>query len=250
MFPSVIPQKDQSALDVLLFECLPKGTQTIELSPAAPLGSCSVLAGFSQSRVLSTIRKNEVAADPTNFLALEAALRRKNTKDIMRLATSQRVLRSERVQEKGTFSHFKLFSLCIAGKDSGSRSFERLAVDELIHFYNSVIERLKGIGYRFGDAHITLSYRSADIAPFFADVIESATNNCKNVTVQAEVNEDGNWAYYKDIRLKLFISDGTQEWFIADGGDVRWMEILCNNKKERFFTSGMGTERILSVFRR
>lgn len=48
----------------------------VELAPLVPLGTHSVIAGVAQNRVVSTVRATEVAADPTNTLALEAAVRR------------------------------------------------------------------------------------------------------------------------------------------------------------------------------
>ncbi len=45
----------------------------IELSPVAPLGSCSVVATADQQKILSALRGTEVLADATNALALHVS---------------------------------------------------------------------------------------------------------------------------------------------------------------------------------
>src|ERR1700744_6263057 len=59
-----------------LLACLPAEVEMLTLAPVAPLGTHSARDPVSQNKVLTTIRSCEVAADPTNALALEAALRR------------------------------------------------------------------------------------------------------------------------------------------------------------------------------
>ena len=49
----------------------------LALAPVVPLGTHSVLGTVSQHKVLTAIRACEVAADPTNALALEASARRR-----------------------------------------------------------------------------------------------------------------------------------------------------------------------------
>lgn len=43
---------------------------SIQLSPVAPLGSCSVVATADQNKIISALRGTEVVADATNLLAL------------------------------------------------------------------------------------------------------------------------------------------------------------------------------------
>src|SRR5258708_14190318 len=47
--------------------------QPIELSPAAQLGSCSVVATADQDKIISATRNTEILADATNALALHIA---------------------------------------------------------------------------------------------------------------------------------------------------------------------------------
>ncbi len=64
-------------IETCLWDLLPAAFQGIELSPLAPLGTCSSLASVSQNRIVSTVRGTEVLSDPTNALAVEAATRRR-----------------------------------------------------------------------------------------------------------------------------------------------------------------------------
>ena len=76
------------------------------------------------------MRACEVAADPTNALALEAAVRRlAEPAGIVRLAAVQRVVRAQQTAP-GYLPHFGLLGLATAGRDRGGRRFEREAVAE------------------------------------------------------------------------------------------------------------------------
>src|SRR5438093_236309 len=80
--------------------------EAVELSPLAPLGTCSTLAPVDQNRVVSTVRNTEVVSDSTNVLALECALRRRGMRRrdreatredrLVRLCASQRLVRAQR----------------------------------------------------------------------------------------------------------------------------------------------------------
>ncbi|HEX2493146.1 MAG TPA: hypothetical protein VHK24_05175, partial [Steroidobacter sp.] len=88
--PSCVDQRTLLELDLHLLAAA-QAFESVELSPLAPLGACSVVALTSQNRIVSTIRGAEVVADPTNVLALESARRlRKDPEAIVKLATSHR----------------------------------------------------------------------------------------------------------------------------------------------------------------
>jgi hypothetical protein len=59
-----------------LLGSLPDGVEVVLLAPLVPLGTHSAPGPVSQDKVVNTVRACEVAADPTNALALEAAARR------------------------------------------------------------------------------------------------------------------------------------------------------------------------------
>ena len=75
--PGRTPWRSIRQAEDALLGCLPPDVEMLTLAPVVPLGTHSALATVSQHKVLSTIRACEVAADPTNALALEAAGRRR-----------------------------------------------------------------------------------------------------------------------------------------------------------------------------
>ena len=74
-----------------------------------PLGTHSAVATVHQHKVVSTIRNAEVAADPTNALAILAALQRCETEPT-RLAAVQRILRAQPFGDQGQ-QHFSVLGL-------------------------------------------------------------------------------------------------------------------------------------------
>ena len=111
-----------------LCDALPEEFELIELAPVAPLGTHSVVATVHQDKVVTTTRGTEVAADPTNALALLAALRRRDDTTV-RLGAVQRVLRAQ-PPPPGLQPHFTVLGLVTAGRDRGNLEFERTAMLE------------------------------------------------------------------------------------------------------------------------
>ena len=113
--------------------------ELVETSPLVPLGTHSVVAGVSQNRVVSTIRSTEVAADPTNSLALEAAVRRHamlhdRNLDRRRSCDSRRSIASCR-RSAVTTGHVRLlisrcWVWCRLDGDVGHRNFEQRALND------------------------------------------------------------------------------------------------------------------------
>ena len=104
-----------------------------------PLGTCSAVATINQHQVVSTIRGTEVASDPTNELAIEAAVRRRAGQDRVDLAACQRVVRAQPFDGPGMFAHFELFALVSSARDTGSgRTEAELLIDHL-NFWHDVL---------------------------------------------------------------------------------------------------------------
>src|SRR5437879_13905968 len=80
----------------------------------------------------STSRNTEIAADSTNVLAIECAVRRREQKNFstgqaasVHLASSHRLLRGQTISiHPDVLQHFRLFSLCSSGCDQGNVQFE------------------------------------------------------------------------------------------------------------------------------
>ncbi|MEU5594787.1 hypothetical protein [Streptomyces sp. NPDC020298] len=116
--------------DVLL-SALPDGFEVLVLAPVVPPAGHSAVATVDPRKVVATVRGSEVAADPTNALALEAAHRRSlalaadpRSSVPARPAASQRVTRSQSFNDPGMLAHFQIFGLVTAGRDTGNRLFE------------------------------------------------------------------------------------------------------------------------------
>src|SRR4051812_18779007 len=88
--PAIVDQRSLVEVDRLLLEAT-SAFESIELSPVAPLGICTIMGHASQNKVLSALRGTELVSDPTNVMALECARRlRGDPATTVRLATSHR----------------------------------------------------------------------------------------------------------------------------------------------------------------
>jgi hypothetical protein len=240
--PGAIDPDVIRGIETTLFAALPAGFGSVVLSPVAPLGA-HLLAGVDQSRVVSTVRSNEVAADPTNGLALEAAIRRREllrvhprSSEAVRLAASQRVLRAQRFEGEGVFAHFQLFGLITAGRDTGDLGFERDAFVEHVGFAADAIRRVTGSAVIVELTDLT----GGEMAPL-ADLVRETL---PDVAVEDRPDRPGGRVYYDRMCFKAYASAATDRFEIADGGLVDWTQQLVQSRKERLMISGLGVERL------
>src|SRR5207237_4230441 len=70
--PAVVDQRIAVELDGHLLAAA-ESLEALELSPVAPLGTCTSLAVTEQHRILSALRGTAVVSDPTHVLELERA---------------------------------------------------------------------------------------------------------------------------------------------------------------------------------
>jgi hypothetical protein len=231
--PGGAPWRAARRAEDVLLGCLPAGTEVVPLAPLVPLGTHSALATVSQHKVVTAIRACEVAADPTNGLALEAAVRRAaEPRELVRLAAIQRVVRAQRFPA-GWSAHFGLFATVTAGRDQGSRLFEQAAVAEQLRF---AVAALCAAGVpRVQVALTPLSDDGERIAAALA--LESAD-------VVADHDRVGGRGYYRDLCFKVnALVDGTPTE-IGDGGFTDWTARLLANAKERLLIAGYGLDRL------
>lgn len=233
------------------------GFDAIELSPLAPMGTVSALGPNDQDRVVTTVRNTEVCADPTNVLALESALRRRailaespRSPRRVRLCTSARVVRAQAFAGPATFAHFKLLCLTTAGRDEGSHRFEAEALSEHIEAYVRILSGSGEVGLDVRDLRIELLPYDPGTASFWRAWTEgSLAPSSRSVDVRVIDASDDGRGYYGEVRFKLYGSTASgDELFLADGGFTDWTSRLLSNRKERFMTSGLGTERLLACF--
>jgi hypothetical protein len=227
------------AEDVLL-GCLPPQTEVVPLAPLVPLGTHSALATVSQHKVVTAIRACEVAADPTNALALEAAVRRDGRPgQTVRLAAVQRVVRAQRFPA-GWAAHFGLVAMVTAGRDQGSRRFEQAALAEQFRFAAAAL-RAAGVA-RVQVALTPLSEAGERIAAAAAAALAAEP---------AEITTDhgriGGRGYYRDLCFKVNAVAGGATVEIGDGGFTDWTSRLLSNEKERLLIAGYGVDRLATV---
>src|SRR5450631_761746 len=150
--PAYIDQRILNHLDGHLLAAA-SAFEALELSPLAPLGSCSSIALASQNKIVSTIRGTEVVSDPTNLLALESARRlRKNAAQTIRLATNHRCVRAQPVpNQAGYAAHFRLFCMTTAGHERKDQGLLVESLSEHIETQLGALNRLEQHGYGFPD---------------------------------------------------------------------------------------------------
>ncbi|MCP4004417.1 MAG: hypothetical protein GY725_09505 [bacterium] len=246
------------AFDALAFSHLPESFSGLELSPLSPLGACSSVASVNQDKVISAGRGTEACADPTNALALECAVRRReilasgsNRHERVRLCTSQRVARAQALLDASHVPHFRLFSLCTAGRDEGSFSFETSALREQLDFWLRTLADAADIGKEISCIRLEISDFSDGLRlAALRDSIEAPLRrDHPDVEISVSDTRESGRGYYVDTAFKIFLSDASgAESEVGDGGVVDWSQRMLANRKERMVISGFGVDRFVWGF--
>ncbi len=236
--PADLPWRRLQQAEDALASNLPAEFELMTLAPLVPLGTHSALGPVSQDKVVTAMRGGEVAADPTNALALEAASRRlAQPGDRVRLAAFQRVVRAQPTQP-GYFPHFGLLGLVTAGRDTGGRQFERESVTEQVR---TLVAGLAAAGLAATQLALTpLSAAGEAIAA--AVMAELAASSGVELTIDNE-RRSGR-GYYRDLcyKLNVVVQGHWQE--IGDGGFTDWVARLTASNKERLLIGGLGIDRL------
>lgn len=214
------------------------GFEVVELSPVAPLGSCSAIAKVAQHKVLSAVRGVEVVADATNLLALEASRKRlRNRSEPIYLAANHRHIRAQALANPKFTAHFKIFCAISAGRDSGHFEFEIYQAIRHLDFYlryftekhQVPLERIKLCWYKTNDSGLCHAVMAAvsEKWPRYAYEEKPATSG----------------EYYHGVQCKIFLETREGSWIdFVDMGLTDWTQQLLQDKKERLWISGMGSE--------
>jgi hypothetical protein len=236
--PGGAPWRSRRRAEDVLLGCLPAQVEVMALAPLVPLGTHSALGTVSQDKIVTAIRACEVAADPTNALALEAAVRRRasTTPEPVRLAAIQRVVRAQRFPA-GWSAHFSLFAMVTAGRDEGSLRFEQSALVEHLRFAAAGLRaadlpRIQVALTPLSDAgERTVAAIAVELSELPADIVTDA-------------DRASGRGYYRDICFKVnaLVDGATTE--IGDGGFTDWTAKLLASRKERLLISGYGLDRI------
>ena len=236
-----------ASLERLAHENLPPDFEALELSPVCPLATCSGIAAVGQDWSVATIRNTEVVSDPTNVLALECALRRRSSAAAVNLAATHRVLRPQKFSGAGMVSHFRVFTLASAGRDEGNGGFEIRELSRHASFYVRLLRA-------FSDPRLPIrvaltDFGSPDRGVQLEQQMLGPLRASLNVECCLDPNRPSGRAYYRDLCMKIYAQTPKGEWIeLGDGGSVDWIQRLLSNSKERLVTSGIGSERVCTLF--
>jgi hypothetical protein len=240
---SIIDQRSLLEIDRHLLAAA-AAFESIELSPVAPLGVCSIMARTSQNRVLSALRGTEVVSDPTNVMALECARRlRRDAATVVRLATAHRCVRAQEIPKAPGFTaHFRIFCLASAGLERQNHAFVVEAMAEHIIVMLDALDRLEQHGFTFPDRRITVlaSEQKAALGDRIAEAIGRPS------VARALLEHP----YYDGLRYQIAArsSEGS-EIPLIDGGTFDWVASLTSNRRAVYVASGMGSQLVALLFR-
>ena len=251
--PAAVNPKQLLEFDRLAYSVLPTSFELLELSPVSPLGTNSVVAPVDQDNAVTTIRNTEVCSDSTNILALECARRRRGRSHPevdTKLCASHRLLRPHLPNDPASFPHFRIFSLCTAGRDRGSYGFEVAALREHLEFYLRLLQSAQQAGFRLEVVQTSITvFDETHYQVLKAKVLDKLSLSYSNVEFMLNQEQESGQGYYSGVRFQIYARDkaGT-DYFIVDGGFTDWTQQLLSNRKERLLISGMGSERFVSCF--
>ncbi|TDF96268.1 hypothetical protein [Paenibacillus piri] len=222
--------------------------RAIQLSPVAPLGSCSVVATSDQNKIISALRGTEVVGDATNLMALHicSLLKEKklaNDESPVRLCTTHRHVRAQQFNKPGLLPHFHLFCMVSSGKDKGSYSFEKQALLDHLKVYQHIFSSLFDIG-------ITVRLNRRDGYTDSEGLVQRLGDYIREEAPDIEVDElkeENRNQYYKGMQFSIFVRLNGQSMNIGDGGFVDWPQKLLGSKKERMMISAIGLERLVQL---
>jgi hypothetical protein len=238
--PASAPSARLRRAEHLLMTSMPPDFEMLTLAPLVPVGTHAALGPVSQDKVVTAMRACEVAADPTNALALEAAVRRTAARDApVRLAALQRVVRAQQVQH-GYLAHFSLLGLVTAGRDDGGHRFERQSVAEHVRV---IAAGLTAAGFtRIQLALTPLSSAGETVAAAAAESLAGTV-----VGVVVDNDRQAGRGYYREVCFKINVMAGDEWTEVGDGGFTDWTARLTASDKERLLISGVGVDRVAAM---
>lgn len=260
--PSPIDQREFLDLDTILYDLLPEEYRSIELSPLVPFAVNNLLADINQKRVFSTMRNVEVISDPTTALALycgqERAIKVKEnpkSSEAVKMATSQRIIRQDPVKKEGYSQHFRLFSIATAGRDTGSKVFEKENLREHLTILLSSLRALNDSNkYDIGDITVDVSDVAEEKHGLIEEIESDILGNLRGVFPEVifNINRERKSNYYKSLCYSISAKSREHEkpMSVAGGGITDWTEILVGSKKERLLIGSIGSESICRYFKK
>ena len=241
--PASIDQRTMNALDGHLLAAA-ANFEALELSPLAPLGSCSVVGLASQNKIVSALRGTEVVSDPTNVMALECARRLKEEPTLLvRLVTCHRCVRAQPVPKQPGFApHFRIFCLATAGREQQDHALTVNGLAEQISAMLAALDRLERHGYAFGARSVRVMASAAHAR--LGDRVAEAVGGDVTRSVLEHPYYNGGLRY----QIGVTAPDGAVLPMI-DGGAFDWVATLAANRRMVYLASGMGSQLAAALFR-
>src|SRR5262249_52434357 len=210
-------------------------------------GSHTATGGVDPRNVVATVRGSEVAADPTNGLALEAAVRRADllrlnprSAEPVRLAASQRVTRAQVFSGPVSFAHFQLLGVVTAGRDTGGHEFEPRHLAEHVRY---VVAGLSALGL----APVRIAVTCLDeLSRQVLAALSARLGGLPGIDITEAPERESGRAYYRGMCFKVYTRSGSDQDLLefGDGGFVDWTAHFLGNRKERLLISGYGLDRV------
>jgi hypothetical protein len=240
--PAYIDQRTLNQLDSHLLAAA-AAFEALELSPLAPLGSCSAVALASQNKIVSTVRGTEVVSDPTNLLALESARRLRKSGQTVKLTTNHRCVRAQAVpNHAGYAAHFRLFCITTAGHERKDQAFQVESLSEHIQTHLSALNRLEQHGYGFPDR--ILKILATPERKALGERIAGAVGGTP-VAFETLTHD-----YYDGLRFMISARSREGEHMpLIDGGAFDWLRRLTSNHKLVFVASALGSQLAAYLYR-
>ncbi|MEV1073073.1 hypothetical protein [Micromonospora parva] len=223
-------------VEARMWELLPADVSGVELSPVVPVGTCSAVARGGQNRIVTTMRASEVLSDPTNALAVEAAVRRRRQSEV-HLAAVHRVLRAQDFGG-GASAHFRLFALVSSARDTGSGGTQARLLTRHLSYWRTVLAELAPTVAP--QLHVT-TFDDDVVRERLADIVRPALDG-GTVPLVDEPERTRGRGYYTGCALRISLLGDDLE--IGDGGLTDWTARLTGDAKERCLVSCLATERL------
>ena len=243
-----------AAVEAALWAALPDRFAGVELSPVTPLGTVSALSSVGQNRMLATVRGSEVVSDPTNALAIEAAVRRSARAEgatepaaiRVDLAAAHRVLRTQVFTGPAEYPHFKLFALVSSGRDRGSGLVEAQLIVDHLRFYATAIS---AITPTMAAELVVSTFRRSAIDDRLDELLPALEELAPRIAVRRDRDRTHGRRYYTSHALRINLGTGDASADLGDGGLTDWTARLLGDAKERCLTSCISIERLAAAVR-
>jgi len=168
---------------------------------------------------------------------------------MVRLAASHRVMRPQFYANPHLLPHFRLFSLCSAGRDKGANYFVEAALAEHIGFHLEALTAFLGKSAAFRVA-LTSLVSEIPSEGWMSIVLAPLREQFDRVEFCFDQTRTTGRGYYDTVCFKIHEISSDPPVELADGGAVDWTQKLLSNAKERLFISGIGSERVCALSNR